>query len=182
MPSDIVLIGPIGAGKSTIGELLSQRLELPQCSMDERRGDYYKEIGYDDAIAQTKRAEGVWSLNQYWSPYEAYAVERLLATERNCDIDLGAGHSVYEDAALLERVSRALAPYPNIVLILPSADLDESIEILNERNRELPKGTSDINAFFVRHPSNYQLAKFTVYTKGKTPPETHEEILKVLTK
>ncbi|MEL6880577.1 MAG: shikimate kinase [Cyanobacteria bacterium J06607_10] len=180
MPSDIVLIGPIGAGKSTIGKLLSQRLGLPQCSMDERRWDYYKEIGYDDAIAQQKRAEGAWSLNQYWNPFEAHAVERLLATLQNCVIDFGAGHSVYEDAALFKRVSQALEPYPNVVLIMPSADLDESLEILNERNQDLPEDISGMNAFFVRHTSNYLLAKLTVYTKNKTPTETCEEILESL--
>jgi replication-associated recombination protein RarA len=45
MSLEIILIGPIGAGKSSVAELLSSRLSLPQQSMDERRWDYYKEIG-----------------------------------------------------------------------------------------------------------------------------------------
>ncbi len=35
-------------------------------------------------------------------------------------------------------------------------------------------------AHFVRHPSNYKLAKYVVYTEGKTPQETAEEILAVV--
>jgi shikimate kinase len=54
MPSDIILIGPIGAGKSTVGSLLAVQLGLPQCSMDERRWHYYKEIGYDETLAKHK--------------------------------------------------------------------------------------------------------------------------------
>ncbi|MEM9945415.1 MAG: shikimate kinase [Cyanobacteria bacterium P01_D01_bin.36] len=177
MPLDIVLIGPIGAGKSTVGKLLAQQLELPQCSMDEKRWAYYREIGYDEAIAQQKREAGGWDLQHYWKPFEAHAVDRILSECHRCVIDFGAGHSVYEDAHLFQRVERALAPYPNVVLLLPSADRDESIRILIERNRDLPSNTRDINRLFVTHPSNYRLAKFTVYTKGKTPEETCKEIL-----
>ncbi|MEH2063239.1 MAG: hypothetical protein V7K50_13415 [Nostoc sp.] len=49
-------------------------------------------------------------------------------------IDFGAGHSVYEDDALFKRVQKVLEPYINVVLILPSPNLEESIQILNERN------------------------------------------------
>jgi ATPase subunit of ABC transporter with duplicated ATPase domains len=48
MPADIVLIGPVRAGKSTQGKLLAKRLGLPQVSLDEVRYGYYKEIGYDE--------------------------------------------------------------------------------------------------------------------------------------
>ncbi len=178
MKSDIILIGPIAAGKTTIGALLADKLGLPQCSMDERRWDYYKEIGYDEELALHKReTEGFWGVYQYWKPFEAYAVERLLSEHNQCVIDFGGGHSVYEDAALFQQVQQALAPYPNVVLLLPSPNRDESVQILNERTEYVPDGKPNINEHFVRHASNYELAKFTVYTKGKTPKETCREVL-----
>ena len=66
MFSDIILIGPVSTGKSTIGKLLAQRVGLPQCSMDEFRLDYYKEINYDEDLArQLREKEGFLGLYQY---------------------------------------------------------------------------------------------------------------------
>lgn len=179
--SDIILIGPIGTGKSTVGSRLAARLNLPQCSMDEYRWSYYQEIGYDEELANHKRqTEGFWGIYQYWKPFEAYAVKRLLSEHKNCVVDFGAGHSVYEDDALFQDIQQVLVPYSNIILLLPSPDLDESIQILNERNQHVSDGSLNINEHFVRHPSNYRLAKFTVYTKAKAPEETCREILELV--
>jgi len=41
--SDIILIGAMGVGKSTVAKLLASKLDLPQVSMDELRWKYYKE-------------------------------------------------------------------------------------------------------------------------------------------
>lgn len=186
----IVLIGPISAGKTTIGALLAEKLGVPQYSVDDHRWNYYKEIGYDEAEASriANSEAGMIGLLNYWKPFEAYAVERVLATQSNCVIDFGAGHSVYEDPILFERVKAALAPHPYVILILPSADLDQSVAILNSRFEALLQrevGSVDpellrLNALFTRHPSNHQLAKMVVYTEGKTPQETRDEILQKL--
>ncbi len=180
MKKEIILIGPIGAGKSTIGELLSQQLGIPQVSMDDLRFQYYKEIGYDEELAKLKRKEGMFNLLEYWKPFEAYAVERLLSEYSQCVIDFGAGHSVYEDQELFNRVQRALSPYPNVVLLMPSPDKKESIEILNERDEFLKNMHPNINEHFICHLSNYILANLIIYTKGKTPEETCNEILQAV--
>lgn len=178
MRSSIILIGPIGTGKSKIAGLLAEKLSLPRRSMDEFRWDYYAEIGYDKAIAKQRyETEGVWGLYRYWKRFEAYAVERLLSEHNRCVIDFGAGHSVYEDDSLFQQVQHVLMPYPNIVLLLPSPSLDESIEILNARTGYVPDGQSSINEHFVRHHSNYKLAKFTVYGNGRSPQEICDEIV-----
>ncbi|BCL37259.1 shikimate kinase [Nostoc sp. MS1] len=181
MLKDIILIGPIGTGKSTLGNLLAQKLNLPQVSMDELRYEYYQQIGYDDDLAKKLRLEkGFLAAYQYWKPFEAYAVEKLVAEHSNCVIDFGAGHSVYDDAGLFYRVQKVLEPYLNVVLVLPSPDLDESIKIIKERIGEFQDGEMDLHEYFVKHPANYKLAKILVYTKGKTPEETRDEILSLI--
>ncbi len=179
--SDIILIGPVGTGKSTLGKLLAQKLGISQCSMDDVRLDYYQEINYDAELAQQIREEaGFEGIYRYWKRFEAYAVERLLSEHKNCVIDFGAGHSVFEDNELFQRVQRVLAPYENVVLILPSPNLEESIQILNERNGGIVSNGVDFNEHFVKHHSNHDLAKFVVYTNGKLPEETRDDILNMI--
>ncbi len=192
MNSTIILIGPMCAGKSTIAELLAEKLGLLHYVVDDDRWKYYNEIGYDEAVASqiAKSDQGMLGLLRYWKPFEAHAVERVLADHPDCVIDFGAGHSVYEDEELFSRVQRALTPYPNVILLLPSPDLEESVEILNARFGQLllrEIGETDsrllgVNEHFVKHPSNYKLAKMVIYTDDKTPDETCTEILQELEK
>jgi hypothetical protein len=178
MKTDIILIGPMDTGKSTQGKLLAEKLGLPQCSMDELRWPYYKEIGFDEAEQEQIRArEGICGVYRYWKPFEAHAVERLLSEHQNCIIDFGAGHSVFEDDALFARVAAAVQPYENVVLLLPSPDLDESVALLKQRGWDGMADSFDFHEHFVKHHSNHSLAKKVVYTKGKSPEETRDEIL-----
>jgi shikimate kinase len=179
--ADVVLLGPVRTGKSTLGRLLAQRLGLPQVSVDEVRWKYYREIGYDEALAGEFRARGGFlALVLYWNLFEAYTIERVLAEHRNCVIDFGAG--VYESHETFVRVQRALLPYRNVILLLPSADKAESLRILGERDSEPPSDLNfDFNAHFLDQHSYYDLAKFTVHTKGKSPEETCTEILTLIT-
>ena len=43
----VILIGPIRAGKSTVGKLLAEELNLPQRSLDVILDSYLDRIGYD---------------------------------------------------------------------------------------------------------------------------------------
>jgi shikimate kinase len=178
MKPEIILIGPIGSGKTTVAELLSIKTGLPRRSMDELRWKYYDEIDYDRDLARQKRTEeGFWGLYRYWKPFEAYAVERLLNSYHECIFDLGGGHSVYEDDKLFQQIYKLFSSYPHVVLLIPSPDKEASIRILNSRNDYDSDGQREVNEHFVRHHSNYDLAKHIVYTKDKEPDQICSEIL-----
>jgi shikimate kinase len=183
--TQIILIGPPGTGKSTLGKLLSQKLGFPQVSLDELRWGYYAERGYNAELAQQLREkQGFPALIQYWKLFDAYAVERVLADHSySCVIDFGAGHSMYEDDADLKRIKQVLSSYQSIVvLLLPSQNMDESVQILTERQLTMapPEDHSVIRGLIehhVKHHSNHELSNIVIYTKGKTPQETCEELI-----
>ncbi|HKJ39530.1 MAG TPA: hypothetical protein VJ972_12200 [Anaerolineales bacterium] len=178
MNSEIILIGPIGSGKTTIAELLCTRTMLLHRSMDLLRWKYFEEIGYDRHVASEKFAEGgFWALYHYWKPFEAYAVKRLLEDFTECVFDFGGSQTVYENDDRFEQVCGLLEPYPHIILLMPNPDKDESIRILHARNAYVSDDQWAVNELFIRHHSNYDLAKHIVYTEGKTPEETADEVL-----
>jgi shikimate kinase len=178
----VILIGPVGVGKSTLGRLLAAKLGVPQRPMDRHRWSYYNEIGYENELAdRLYKEKGFVGVYRYWKPFEAYAVWRLLSDYSDCVIDMGGGHTVYEDDALFARIQKILEPYPNVILLLPTPDLDESVRILRERAGDEVSTDLDFHEHFVKHHSNHDLAKIVVYTEGKTPEESCEEISALLT-
>ncbi|MGD2159175.1 MAG: hypothetical protein PVG14_19750 [Anaerolineales bacterium] len=181
MTKDIILMGPVRVGKSTVGKILSERLKLPQVSLDELRRRYYQEIGYDPDIAhKIRKTGGFVALVFYWKLFDAYAVERMLADHQGCVFDFGAGGSMYESTEMFGRVKKALTLYPNIILLLPSPDVDESARILNERTRDLTGSFGqgfNWHEYFLGQETYYKLAKYIVYSHGKTPDETCDEIM-----
>lgn len=187
MNQPIILIGPLGVGKSTVGRLLAEKLDLPLCIVDSVRWTYFEKVGYDQASVAKIAAsdQGIRGVLRYSEPYEVQVVEMVLADHQHGVIDFGASNSVYDDKAILARIENTLTPYPNVILLLPSADLDESVEILknrltqmlNETGGEITEELFELNEYFVKHPSNHQLAKVIIYTKEKTPGEICDEIL-----
>jgi shikimate kinase len=178
LPEPVILIGPMFTGKSTLASLLSRKLNRTQAPLDALRVDYYKEIGFDvDAAHEVYKKEGFFGYFLYCQPYHAHSVERVLADFPEGIIDFGAGHSVYADEALLERMRAVLAPYHNVILILPSPDLDEARRILRQRFTAGMTEFYDLHEEFTRTGDFEKVAKQTVYTEGKTPEQTVAEIL-----
>lgn len=183
MRSEIVLIGPPFAGKSTIGGLLAQALGIPQVSHDELRWVYFREIGYRDDLAQEMRQKGGFmTIVAYWCLFNSYAIENLLGGHTNCVFDLGGGPIVFESEPQWEQIKKALAPFEHVVRLLPSPEPETSIRILQERGRHL-QGTNvqgfDWSRFLVNHPQNQNLATLEVFTEGKSPAETCAEIIRL---
>lgn len=187
MDTTSVLIGPMCAGKSSTAKILAERLGLPYIELDELRWAYYRELdAYEELVALLKSGEiGLLAQYNYWKPFEAHAVERVVQEYPNCVLDFGAGHGVYEDEALLARVQHALSSVAHVILLLPSADVAEATAVLNARFAQLLQevaGTVNpealqLNEHFVKHPSSRRLATQIVYTGDLMPEAVAEMIL-----
>lgn len=180
----VILIGPEGAGKSTIAALVATSLAQPLYSLDRHRDTLYAPYGYSPAVAQSIHdTEGLWAFYTHWGVFEFQAVCHILAHAtahgdhfRGKILDFGAGHSVFERPEELAAVETLMAPFEHVFLILPCDGVDEAARIMEaRRGKELP-----LNRHFLTHESNRRLAKYTIYTEDKTPAESAEEILRIL--
>jgi hypothetical protein len=191
MRDDIVLIGPLSAGKTSVALYLSERLSLLYYPMDRIKWYYRFKNGYDIARGtKILRTYGFAALLKYASPFFSLKdIENFLNEFSGGILDFGASQSFFDDDNLLAEASRILQPFRNIVLLLPSPNLEESIEVLSQRIREryrekertpeVVKSYVDVNRQFVLHKSNSLIAKYVVYTGGKNIEETGEEIINV---
>ncbi|MDA0245959.1 MAG: shikimate kinase [Chloroflexi bacterium] len=193
MRTDVILIGPYGAGKTTLRKLIADRLKWDDYALDDKRYHYLKEM--EENYIDVSNQMSTWELSSpNWQKYNVCFVERFLLeygeSDKNCVLELGCGHSVYRDKEFFNRVQEILAPYPNVVLIRPSEKAEESLQFLlkqirNNESKNLHRLNDEYinkdNKIFLENPSNNTLAKFVIYTKGKTPEETCEKICQLIT-
>jgi energy-coupling factor transporter ATP-binding protein EcfA2 len=180
----IILIGPEGSGKSTIGKIVANSLAKELYSLDRHRDELYAPFNYDKAFAEKIYEEqGLWAFYQHWKAFEYQAVSHILENaSKGGDefygkiLDFGAGHSVFEDPEELAKVGALMEPYRNVILVMPCEDVEEAVKITEaRRGHEL-----GLNKHFMEHPSNKRLAKYIIYTKDTTVEECAERVLQII--
>jgi len=121
--STIIIIGPQGVGKSTITNILGQKLQMLVIDSDEHvdQGDW--------AMEKTK--------NQGWlkrKENEFVGMVQLLKTNlgKPVILDIGGSHGVWEGEQLKQILSM-ISNYPNRFLIIPTEDMNKSKEFLRSR-------------------------------------------------
>lgn len=182
----VILIGPAGAGKTTLGRLVGATLGLRSVSLDDVAREYYEEHGCSKRDFERIRfTDGYLAAYRWLWPSFAYAVERVLDDYTGSVFDFGAAHSHYEDERLLGRVASLLAPYRNVFLVLPSPDLDRSVALLRARsvalrNRDWIIDGYDFLDHWVKDESNHRVAKHVVYTDGISPDEASRRIVRLI--
>ena len=163
----IILIGPMGTGKSTVAKLLENQIEgMHRISLDNKdllKMLYEKERKFRD-----------------FKNFEFMLTGTVLSSlKKPYIIDFGAGHSVYEDKNLREQMKKMCAQFKNIILLLPS--MDKSREVLAERRKiKLSSHKDQDNWHFITSPNNYELATNTLYEENKTPEDISREILQLV--
>ena len=183
MKREIVLIGPVCAGKTTLAGLVAEKIEKKQISIDQIANEFYREFGFsNDHFFELCEKHGKYQARKMRNPALLYAVEQILGEYSDCVFDFGAGHSHYEEPELMSKIHSILKPYLNVILLLPCSDHKRSIEVLRERslrtrNRSWIEDGYDFIKYWVEDEANHNLSKFVVYTGGKTFDELSEEIV-----
>ncbi len=179
MNHNIIIIGPIRSGKSTICKKLSEKLQMNHVDMDELRPTLYPEMEYSEQAAEQEyNTKGIEGWYEYQKPFELKAVKTIISSNDNAVIEFGGGQSVYDDEVQAREFITLMQNEKFVFLLLPCSDKQKSLEILDERIGE-EEAEKILNRIFINSHTNEQVAKFTVYTQGKTPNETIEEIVSI---
>ena len=168
----IILIGPIGAGKTTQGKLLAKKLGMPRVSYDDVKGKYWKRLGLNRNVANSiEKENGIYAMLSYMNEFKSKTVSSIVNDYPGHIIDFG-GAQTFDEPHQVEMVREVFEPISNIFLLLPSNDLATNI-------KELPglKENYPINAYLIMHETNELFAKKIIYTLGKTPEEIMNEII-----
>ncbi|MFF4353982.1 hypothetical protein [Streptomyces sp. NPDC001530] len=180
----LVLTGPAGAGKSTLGLEPATRTGSPFVDLDATAEPYYAEVGWSIArLRERIAAVGRLAAEAEWEPARAHAVARAVADHPDAVIALGAGHTSYTDGGSLTAVRVALSRCREVIRVLPSPDREASLAALRRRCAQ-DKGRSwtvdghDFLAHWLDDPGARDLATRTVYTEGETPERTAARLVR----
>lgn len=168
LDDSILMIGPMGVGKSTISNELSKTTGLKKLSLDNR-----------EQLAYLYQQQPNFA---NFKDFEFYLTSSVLTNiQEPMIIDFGAGHSIYENPIMFYEIKKLISRFKNVELILPSEDLNESLQIINERigvrNEENLEQRMLNNKHFIESHCNYELSKDIIYTNDMTLEEITKNIL-----
>jgi shikimate kinase len=161
----VVLVGPMGSGKSTVGALLAERLGVP-----------YRDTDADIVAAQGREISDIFvdEGEPYFRELEREAVRTAVA-EHTGVLALGGG-------AVLDEGSRALLAGLPVVYL--SMDVEEAVRrvglgaarpLLAVNPRRQWRELMD-----ARRPLYTEVARAAVATDGRTPEEVAQAVLDAL--
>ena len=186
LKTGIIFIGSVCAGKSTQGKLLAEAIGKKSVSVDNIANIYYQAAGFQwSQFEKNKQENGFLEAYRQLKLFEADATLQILKDYPECVIDFGAGHSYYEDNVVFESIREAMSKYSNTIFLLPSPDLNRSVSIIRQRSIQ-QRGWSwicddyDFIEHWVKGDCNHRLATMKIYTEGKTPEQTRDEIVQAI--
>ena len=176
MNKTIVLTGPIGVGKSKLANTLGASLRLPVCTYDEIKDKYRYKIGLSrEKALEINKNEGAYAMIQYMNEYKSQILKPIIKDHLHHIIDLGAGAHSFDEPHQIERARDAFKLVDEVVLLMPSEDLETNI-------KSLPgfKENWEVNTYLIMHPTNKMFATKTIYTYKKTPEEVLHDTIQSL--
>lgn len=185
--NNIILIGPLATGKSTLAAHLSTITGMKNIPVDKVKWHYRFQNGYD--IVKSKnilRSNGFDALLNYAIDFFGPKDLEEVLNKFSGIIDFGATDTHCNDLKRLAEIFQLLDPYPNIFLILPYEDESLSEEVLEKR---LVKRLKDDplkgpvletylkkNIEFLYSPNNLAVAKHVIYSNDRPFHHIAQEI------
>lgn len=164
---NIVLVGFMGTGKSTVGKLLADRLQRTFYDMDdvivEKEGMSIEKIFSTKGEAYFREKERTWTLD-------------YCSRKENAVIALGGG------AFVQAPIRKACLEKTNVILLSLSWDawLERMEELKEGRPLLQEKNVKEIRNLFEERATMYEEAPYVVKTDGLTPEEVTEQIITLL--
>lgn len=183
----IVVMGPAGAGKSTITYILERYLSIESLHTDE----------YGKKLANSRKIE-LPNIINYSKDIKTFLKRRELLTTLvmeniNIDetfiLDTGADFVYMSKIEELLELKKELLKYKNRILLLPNKDLEISYRNLKRvlayrtrfygdgRHKHLIELQSEINRFLLESKIYDEFDPQVIYTNGKTENETAKEVI-----
>ncbi len=176
--NNILLMGPIGVGKTSVGRELALRTGKRFVEMDEEKKRIYEQIGFSLQKCEEKyKKYGIIGWYQYQKPFELYSVKIVLEENDDAIVDFGGGHSVYDNEAQTREFLGLMRLQKHSFLLMPYEDVEKSLELLSKRNE---KDDTELNRIFINSATSRQAAKHIIYIGEKTILEIVDEILKYI--
>ncbi|MGE7439326.1 shikimate kinase [Kitasatospora sp. NPDC001175] len=179
----MVLTGPAGAGKTTLGQEVAAKTQRPFIDLDAVADDYYAQAGWSIPRLRGRiAAVGRLAAEAEWESARAHAVACVIADHPDAVIGLGAGHTSYTTPGCLAAVRDALGRCRDVVRVVPSPDRQISLNVLRQRCTA-SKGNSwvidghDFLAHWLDDPGARALATRTIYINDDTPAQTAARLL-----
>ncbi len=97
MNTSILILGPMGVGKSTLAQGLSKKLDMPRCCVDQVQWEYFPSLGFDQERAKHLILTDQIAFQEYSAPFLLSVVEKALQEHPDHIIDFGAGHAAYDE-------------------------------------------------------------------------------------
>lgn len=181
--TNLILIGPAASGKSTLGAILANELQMQFVDLDEVSTPYYEEVGWSIArLVEHIEKVGRVAAERDWEIARAHAVSRAMADFPKAVIAFGAGHASYCEAQHSQQVAQALKSVEHVVFVEPCSDRTTSLQILRERsiaskNTDWIRESHDFLAQWLDDPFTRMLATTTLYTEGESPQQSAQRLL-----
>jgi len=161
----VVLVGPPGAGKSTVGALLADRLGVPLRDTDED-----VEAGAGKSVADIFVDDG----EQHFRELESGSVAAALS-EHDGVVSLGGG------AVLAESTRKLLADHRVVFLDVGLAEAASRVGLGSARPLLLGNVRAQLKALLdERRPLYREVAHVVIDTNSRTPEEVADQVLAAL--